>query len=182
MGLHHGGCVLTAPLPHGAFYVVHYAVAQRVAFWYGDPEAPGGALPCGRFDCPAKDEDAFYAWLGEADGLAAVRAAWEVVADFAREALAKYEDFARPPTHPVLPLGCPRPLGDVLADPRPGDVVQDPNIDNYGITVRFATADRVYVDVRGGAGLGAAELHNSPSDGDYYLRADWASVVAWVTS
>lgn len=120
MGLHHGGCVLT--LPHGAFYVVHYAVAQRVAFWYGDPDAPlvpGGALACGVFDCPAADEDALYAWLGEADGLAAVRAAWEAVADFAQEALAKYEEFARPPGHGTL-----FDERDVAADPRPGDVVQ----------------------------------------------------------
>lgn len=167
-------------LPHGAFYVRHYAVAQKVALWYGDPEGPGGSVPCGVFDCPAADEDALYAWLGEADGLAAVRAAWEVVADFAREALAKYSEHTNPPNHPALPLAPTE--RDVAADPQPGDVVQDPNIDNYGITVRFATADRVYVDVRGGAGLGAAELHKSPSDGDYYLRANWASVVAWVTS
>lgn len=175
------GCVLSGPRPHGAFYVVHYPIAQRIALWYKNPQDPEGALACGLFVCPATDADALDTWLSGAEGLEAVRVAWGVVRDFATEALAKYEDFANPPNHPAL---FPRTPESVLHYPRPGDEVVDPKLDpdDYGITVRFATADRVYVDVRGGAGLGAAELHKSPSDGDYYLRSDWASVLSWVWS
>ena len=172
---------MTAPVPHGAFYVVHYPVAQKVALWYGSPEGPEGALACGVFPCPAADADALDTWLSGAEGLEAVRVAWGVVAYFAREALAKYEDFANPRGQLALGLG-PRTTDDVYADPRPGDKVQDPTYAGRHITVRFATADRVYVDVVDVNGNLERQhpSEHSPSDGTFYWRSKWSAVVSWV--
>jgi hypothetical protein len=168
---------LTAPVPHGAFYVVHYPVAQKVALWYGDPNF-GNALACGTFACPAVDGDALDMWLSGAEGLEAVRVAWGVVRDFATEALAKYEDFANPRGQLAL-FPAER---DVYADPRPGDRVQDPTYAGRHITVRFATADRVYVDVVDVNGNLERQhpSESSPSDGTFYWRSKWSAVVSWV--